>query len=104
MESGRVSKEYIEKEAALELSKYLDHEHGNKHFIWGVETYAEYLQGLSSVNVEPAAEGKWIRPTSKGGFYCTSCGGPAPLFKDDYNRVYFCSTNFCPHCGAKMRV
>lgn len=99
-------KGYIDKDAALEFSRHLDHEHGNKHFIWGVETYAKYLQGLSSVNVEPepdpVAEGRWIWDAHRDRYGCSRCGKPAPLFKDNYDRVYFYGSKFCPHCGAKM--
>jgi len=95
-----MSKVYIEKEAALEPSKHLDHENGNKHFVWGIETYAEYLQRLPSADVKPVVHAHWISVPHKRARICSRCGCDEPYkFADEYADVY----EFCAHCGADMR-
>lgn len=49
---------YIERDAALALpfanGKY-DHEHANEHFIYGCETYKEYLENIPEADVVDGA-------------------------------------------------
>lgn len=56
---------------------------------------------------EEKAKGKWIytnkEDKEKGyGGYCSNCNCDMPIFMDDWKMKY-CETNFCPHCGAKMK-
>lgn len=96
-----MSKEYIEKEAALEFPKYLDREHGNKHFIWGVETYAEYLQGLPPADVKPVVRGEWsVTDVGYPELICSSCQVHIPFVAGWCMDAHM---NFCPNCGSDMR-
>ena len=69
-----------------ELLKYpirLDHfdtEHGNIHFVLGIESVIEYAESLPIVDAEPTRHGKWVS-TNGGGdsatywYECSNCGG-----------------------------
>lgn len=93
--------EYIEREAALAFpfanGKY-DHENANEHFIFGCESYKEWLEQLPTADVVSVVRGKWI--ADGDGYHwtynCSICG-----WKDGYpfNKRH----NFCPNCGADMR-
>ena len=105
-----MSKEYIEKEAALALSKHLDRDNGNKHFVWGVETYAEYLQGLPPADVKPVARGEWIdfgdeldKSAGRHSYQCSHCFTDASYFISGFEWDEWTAPHFCPNCGADMR-
>lgn len=75
-----------------------DHDGG---FIDGVEF------GISIVSTMPPAQperkkGKWM-PQKGGGLCCSECGGYA-LDVSDGNFIHIAvQSNFCPHCGAKLK-
>lgn len=48
--------EYIDREELMKFPIRRDHydkEHGNEHFIWGIETVLEYAESLPTADVAP---------------------------------------------------
>ena len=81
---------------------HYDKEHGNEHFIYGIETVLEYAENLPAADVAPVRHGRWLtweeqfpgstpKKTSRLGVFCDKCHNHAD------NR-----TDYCPNCGAKM--
>lgn len=93
--------EYIEREAVMAYPIRKDHydrEHGNEHFIFGIESVIEFVENLPAADVAPVRHGRWndINPTvlNPGVNWvcrCSLCGCP-----QDYKH------NYCPNCGALM--
>lgn len=88
--------EYIDRTAALSFpfaNGEYDHEHANKHFIYGCETYKEWLESLPAADVKPIVHAHW---TNKERYHstlfgvCSNCGESSVA--DPY----------CSNCGAKM--
>lgn len=85
---------------------HYDKEHGNKHFISGIETVLEYAGNLPAADVAPVVHGRWkhYRDT----IICSRCGfGMYPLlyhFRDGECAGGDLVPRFCPNCGAKMEV
>lgn len=90
----------------IRMNNY-DKEHGNEHFIYGIETALEYAENLPIINLVES-EGEWIECDYKtlehgeiethynAGLVCSKC------------RVGFKKENlpykkFCPSCGARMK-
>ena len=76
---------------------HYDKEHGNEHFIYGIETVLEYAENLPAADVAPVRHGHWIEQEKYtfGTMYdCSICD----------NRILDNghSWNYCPNCGAKM--
>lgn len=92
--------EYIDREELMKFPirrNHYDKEHGNEHFIYGIETVLEYAENLQAADVAPVRHGRWIENDKYafGTFYdCSICG----------NRILDTghSWNYCPNCGAKM--
>lgn len=102
--------DYISREELLKFPVRADHydkEHGNYHFIAGIETVLEYAESLPSADVSPTAHGYWEaidssywRWAPSGGvrehhtiFRCGNCGCASVI-----------ESRYCPHCGTKMEV
>ena len=97
--------EYIEREELMKFPirrNHYDKEHGNEHFIYGIETVLEYAENLPAADVAPVRHGRWLtweeqfpgstpKKTSRLGVFCDKCHNHAD------NR-----TDYCPNCGAKM--
>ena len=94
--------DYIKRDKALSFpfanGKY-DHKNANEHFIFGCESYKEWLEDLPIADVRENVHGEWktamldheafgVRPKV---IYCSSCC-QATAYK----------TKFCPNCGAQM--
>lgn len=84
-----------------ELNKFpirLDHydkEHGNIHFVCGIETVIEYANSLSTVDI-PTQKSRWMPiQDSEDGYSCSVCYTYVKAYKGIL-------PNYCPHCGAKM--
>ena len=81
--------------------EHYDKEHGDRKFICGVESYREYIEHLPSTD----RKGHWTQKDyydmDWNVYECDQCGEPWQLEtgtpKDN-------NMNFCPHCGADMRV
>ena len=91
---------YIDREELMKFPirrNHYDKEHGNKHFIYGIETVLEYAENLPAADVAPVRHGRWIEQEKYtfGTMYdCSICD----------NRILDNghSWNYCPNCGAKM--
>ena len=59
-----------------------------------------YVLRLPSAQPE-RKKGKWIRTGEDG--YCSNCKCDMPMFRNDWEWEYL-ETDFCPNCGADMRV
>ena len=114
--------EYIEREVALSFpfaNGEYDHDNANEHFIFGCETYKEWLEQIPVANVVPAQTCKLIetREPIEGhpNWYrkrlcCDQCGEQIRLESWDGKRMFGAGTvlrenkmpNFCPTCGAKV--
>ena len=72
---------------------HYDKEHGNEHFIYGIETVLEYAENLPAADVTQVRHGHWDEGHEM--MTCTNCCEQFDLyFKNDFN--------YCPNCGAKM--
>lgn len=94
--------DYIEREAVLAYPIRKDHydrEHGNKHFILGIESVIEFVENLPAADVAPVRHGRWIKPVpGDGENYCSVCHAEQPWF---YGYGYY-EPDCCPSCGARM--
>ena len=83
---------------------HYDKEHGNEHFIFGIETVFDYVDYLPVYHIdnEKAEKGKVKRGYwhlhQDGSGTCSECGVTQ-------NYIWDCDSwqNFCGHCGADMR-
>lgn len=75
---------------------HYDKEHGNEHFILGIETVLEYAESLPAADVAPVRHGQW------------ECNKPCPVCGEDRFKGLDADIwadwepPYCPHCGAKM--
>ena len=93
---------YIDREELMKFPirrNHYDKEHGNKHFIYGIETVLEYAKNLPAADVTQVRHGHWIYH-------------PDDLFPNDSTQeCSYChaeesltlyNENYCPNCGARM--
>lgn len=84
---------------------HYDREHGNPHFINGIETVMEYVEFIPPVESEPVVHAHWVSEIVKK---CDWRG-----LKRDYYQPYSCprchtpdprrgESKFCSECGAHM--
>lgn len=81
---------------------HYDREHGNPHFINGIETVMEYVEFIPPVESEPVVHAHWEFYMDEQGDWwdkCSGCGGKIPN-----GGGYCCDLPRCPHCGAYMSV
>ena len=60
--------EYIEREELMKFPirrNHYDKEHGNEHFIYGIETVLEYAENLPSADVAPVVRCKYCKHQCK---------------------------------------
>ena len=67
----------------------------------GIDDVLSDVEDFPAADVRPAVRGAWITPTVIGGRtfnipHCSACNG-VPCGVNEH-------TNFCPNCGADMRV
>ena len=75
---------------------HYDKEHGNEHFIYGIETVLEYAENLPAADVAPVVHGRWETNSDRPDtLICSVCKCGFDMWKHDHH-------NFCPNCGAKM--
>ena len=70
---------------------------------WNCQDRASFLNTISYTNntdTFPYPKGHWIRKNFETGYECSKCGSRCLL---DYESDW-CTSQFCPHCGAKMEV
>lgn len=84
---------FIDRDKALSFplanGKY-DHKNADEHFIYGCETYKEWLEQLPTV--EPK-RGEWIVLEPEIDLRCCSICG---------HKIIRADCNYCPNCGARM--
>lgn len=97
--------EYIERDTLMKYPIRLNHydkEHGNIHFVYGIESVMEYAENLPAADVAPVVHACWVArfdgPYKRRRCYCSHCG--------KHNGVGGIAQNqekpYCPNCGAKM--
>ena len=85
------------------LSVFNDYEHGNRHFLSGIETAREIIDDAPTVDAV-----KHGHDTGKDRyFHCSVCGyGVSDVYESGISNVYIFehgkSWRYCPNCGAKM--
>lgn len=95
----------LERDFPIRINHY-DEEHGNLHFVLGIETVIEYVQDMPTIEAVPVQpepkRGEWMEDrlvSTSGGTYvvrrCSLC--EAYYYDSGFG------WNFCPHCGAEMR-
>jgi predicted RNA-binding Zn-ribbon protein involved in translation (DUF1610 family) len=85
--------EYIEREAALKLAHYDDHD------VPVIDV--ENIEALPAADVAPVRHGVWVPtpcPGIENGYLvvCSKCKAEIYVAND------FNPSNYCPNCGAKM--
>lgn len=88
--------DYIKRDEALSFpfanGKY-DHKNANEHFIFGCESYKEWLEDLPTADVRENVHGEWIEEKDRyNHWHCSHCGYVIGLLKMD--------AKYCPHCGS----
>ena len=88
---------------ALEI--FADIEHGNHHFMYGIESAKEIVTECETIDAVPVVRGEWTSLTecSNEGVYCSVCH--KKVWKADYaicTKTNKIRSNYCPNCGAKM--
>ena len=84
-----MSKEYIEREAAIEA---IMSDPPDAHYpSW----YIDRIKTLSAADVAPVRHGRWIASHDE---FCACSICKYPVY------VGWNKTNYCPNCGAKMDV
>lgn len=98
--------DYIRRDEALSFpfaNGHYDHKNANEHFIYGCESYKEWLEGLPTADVRENVHGYWMPALdySNGNedIECSACG---EWFKSIELCGRFGEPNYCPCCGAKM--
>ena len=98
-------KEYIERETVLSYPIRKDHydrEHGNEHFIFGIESVMEYVENLPAADVALVRHGRWIfdHMTGEWSYYsrCSECGHQEFFANDSVEKRH----KYCYYCGALM--
>ena len=85
-----MTKEYIEREAALSAIKQA-FEKGERPSL--------YIKCIPAADVAEVRHGRWVSVQHKLARVCSVCNRDEPYkFADVDADVY----NYCPHCGAKM--
>lgn len=95
---------YIDRDLALSFpfgrGEY-DHKNANPHFIFGCETYKEWIEGLPTADVAEVRHGHWIEWDDGEGdtFECSACGETWTLNAGNPEEN---NMHYCPNCGAVM--
>lgn len=94
--------EYIKRDEALSFpfanGKY-DHKNANEHFIFGCESYREWLENLPIADVRENVHAKWILVDDGTDYWafweCSNCHNEC--YAEGKMRM-----KYCPACGAQM--
>ena len=95
--------EYIKKSDVLAYPirrKSYDKANGNAHFISGVESVMEFVEGLPTADVAEVRHARWELVRKYGNTAicrCSLCG--RDMMFDEYRHIE--DTPYC-HCGARM--
>ena len=75
-----------------------DKEHGNKHFINGIESVLEYAENLPVADVVPVVHARWVQ-IDDDVFACSHCRADWVFSEATPEEM---ELDYCPRCGAKM--
>lgn len=75
---------------------HYDQEHGNEHFIFGIEAVLEYAEQLPPADVEPVVHARWIARSDKGIILMTHPYMCSRCWRVEMDKEPYCN------CGAKM--
>lgn len=82
----------------IRIHRY-DKEHGDLHFVLGIESVMEYINN-NMPTIEPVKRGKWVEDICYDEvIICNACGNEAYFSLDAGTYMVF---DYCPYCGAKM--
>ena len=87
----------ISRQAVLDYPIRLNHydeEHGNRHFVLGIESVMEYVEYLPSAD---RPTGEWVE--KDGECVCSECGNSVSFSRTKYGWVL---GKCCQTCGARM--
>ena len=98
--------EYIKKSDVLAYPIWhqsYDKANGNAHFISGVESVMEFVEGLPTADVAQVRRGRWTEydGADKGFHYCSECKGQAFNYEEN-GEVIEVFSGWCHNCGARM--
>lgn len=91
---------YIELGALMKYPIRLNHydkEHGNIHFVYGIESVMEYAENLPAADVVPVAHAHWVH--LGGDEWCCSACGFVISTEGSWDNP---TKKYCEDCGAKM--
>ena len=91
---------YIDRDELMKYPIRLDHydkEHGNEHFVLGIESVMEYAENLPIADVIPVEHGRWEKRGCS--WYCTHC---CKGYRITCGAVSANRYKYCPNCGVKM--
>ena len=105
------------------LGVFSDMEHGNKHFLNGINSAKEIINECVTIDAVPVVRGEWVYDendtewTSHQCSVCKKLSFREMIYQDDYDEgldgewfylgkrevgIIEHLTNYCPNCGAKM--
>lgn len=100
--------DYIDRKTALSFpfaNEQYDHENANENFIFGCETYKEWLENLPIADVQEVRHGEWIKLNKSYNvtevYECSLCGRHLYMDKNTPKEFVLKVAPYC-HCGAKM--
>lgn len=77
------------------LGIFKDYEHGNPHFMNGIETARELVNNAPTVDAKPVKTAQLIRETDRERhWHCSRCGKVFGLVGLMHK--------YCPECGARL--
>ena len=85
------------------LGVFSDMEHGNKHFLNGINSAKEIINECVTIDVVPVVHGEWVLVGTNKHHYetsvkekCSLCGRCVYRYDTELQ------DNYCPNCGARM--
>ena len=94
--------EYINRDTALSFpfaNGQYDHKNANEHFIFGCETYREWLEQLPVEDVRPVQCGRWGKDQFRSGYgryVCSECKSSFQIEESGGTPTW----KYCPVCGS----
>ena len=77
--------------------EFCDKENANPHFIYGVESLMEYVEGMPAADVAPVVHGMWAH--LGGDEWCCLVCGFVITTEGSWDKP---TKKYCEDCGAKM--
>ena len=92
--------EYIEREELMKFPirrNHYDKEHGNEHFIYGIETVLEYVENLPTIDIDIEKQTP-KKPIERYTDYDNTEAGLCPFCNEGVDE----EMNFCSYCGQAI--